>query len=63
LTLIVLEELVEKGIKHLLYCDDGLFHSKKNCDFLKIAQETLDKHNIGANFNQNKSKPIKVDGV
>ncbi len=63
ITLIVLEELESKGIKHLLYADDGLFYSEKQADFLSEAQEILDKHGIGAYFNKSKSKPIKSDNI
>jgi hypothetical protein len=56
LTLIVLEELESKGIKHTLFADDGLFYSNLPHDFLVIAQELLDRHGIGAYFNEGKSK-------
>jgi hypothetical protein len=63
LTLIVLEDLESKGIKHILFADDGLFHSDKEQDFLKIAQELLDEHGIGAYFSPEKSKSVKSDGL
>jgi hypothetical protein len=63
LTLIVLDELAEKGIKHILYCDDGLFYSNKPHDFLGVAQSVLDRHGIGAFFNRKKSYAIKEAGV
>jgi hypothetical protein len=63
LTLVVLEELESKGIKHILFADDGLFHSNEEHDFLKIAQDLLDGYGIGAYFSPSKSKSIKHDGV
>jgi hypothetical protein len=63
LTLIVLEDLESKGIKHILYCDDGLFYSSGDYNFLKIAQELLDRHGIGANFNLDKCSIVKDNYV
>jgi hypothetical protein len=63
ITLIVLEELEKKGISHVLYADDGLFHSDTDQDFLKEAQDVLDKHGVGAFFNLKKSKSIKENGI
>jgi hypothetical protein len=62
LTLVVLEDLEKQGIKHLLYADDGLFYSDENHDFLKIAQDLLDKYNIGAHFSLKKCSKVKEDG-
>jgi hypothetical protein len=58
-TLIVLDELEKKGIKHLLFADDGLFYSNIPINFLAVAQECLDKHGIGAFFNLDKSHRVK----
>ncbi|HYT42846.1 MAG TPA: reverse transcriptase domain-containing protein [Methylomirabilota bacterium] len=63
MTLIVLDELESKGIKHILYCDDGLLYSDEEKDFMAIAQETLDKYNIGAYFSPEKSKFVKNNDV
>jgi hypothetical protein len=63
LTLIVLDELEAKGIKNVLFADDGLFYSNLDLDFLKIAQELLDSHGIGARFNMSKSISIKANGI
>jgi hypothetical protein len=62
-TLVVLEELYAKFIKNVMYCDDGLFYSNKKIDFLKEAQEVLDKHGVGAYFNTTKSISLKEDGI
>jgi len=62
MTLVVLEDLESKGIKHLLYCDDGLFYSDEEHDFAKIAQEKLDEHGIGAHFNLSKTGVVKANG-
>ncbi len=63
LTLIVLDELEEKGIKYILYCDDGLLYTEEDVDALSIAQEILDRHNIGAYFAMDKCKWLKKDDV
>jgi hypothetical protein len=63
LTLIVLDELEEHEIKYILYCDDGLMYSEHYKDFMAIAQNILDKHNIGATFAVSKSKWIKREEV
>jgi hypothetical protein len=63
LTLIVLDELETKGIKNVLYADDGLFYSNAPHKFLETAQELLDNHGIGARFNMSKSVSIKEDGI
>jgi hypothetical protein len=63
MTLIVLEELEEKLISHILYADDGLFYSDEKHDFLEEAQSILDKHGIGAYFNVGKCKSVKEDGI
>jgi hypothetical protein len=60
---IVLDEIKSKGIHNILYCDDGLFYSDENKDFMGIAQEVLDKHGVGAYFNLNKSRLIKENGT
>ncbi|HYT41843.1 MAG TPA: reverse transcriptase domain-containing protein [Methylomirabilota bacterium] len=62
LTLIVLDELKEKGINHVIYCDDGIFYSDEPIDFIEEAQSLLDKNGIGAYFSLPKSKWIKKDG-
>ncbi|HYT41480.1 MAG TPA: reverse transcriptase domain-containing protein [Methylomirabilota bacterium] len=62
ITLIVLDELADKGIKYVIYCDDGIFYSDKQIDFLKEAQAVLDKYGIGAYFNTHKSRSVKEDG-
>jgi hypothetical protein len=62
ISLIVLDELTKKGIKYVMYADDGIFYSDKDIDFLKEAQPVLDKHGIGAYFNMKKSRPVKHDG-
>jgi hypothetical protein len=62
ISLIVLDELIDKGIKYVMYADDGIFYSDSDIDFLKEAQEVLDKHGIGAYFNLKKSRSIKHDG-
>jgi hypothetical protein len=58
-TLIVLEELEELGISHILYADDGLFYSNDEKDFLVSAKRVLDKHGVGARFHLGKSLSIK----
>jgi hypothetical protein len=63
LTLIVLDELSEHDIKYILFCDDGLFYSDVDIDFMKVAQEILDRNRIGAYFAESKSKWIKKDGM
>jgi hypothetical protein len=63
LTLIVLEDLEKQDIFHILYADDGLFYSDHKVDYLKVAQDVLDKHGIGAYFNLKKSKSVKENGV
>jgi hypothetical protein len=61
LTLIVLDELEAHGIKYILYCDDGLFYSDTEKDALSIAQEILDRHNIGAHFATEKCSWVKKE--
>jgi hypothetical protein len=63
LVLIVLDELEEHDINYILYCDDGLMYSEKNLDFMAIAQEILDRNEIGALFAKAKSKWIRQDGT
>ncbi len=55
-------ELKEKGINHVIYCDDGIFYSDEPIDFIEEAQSLLDKNGIGAYFSLPKSKWIKKDG-
>jgi hypothetical protein len=62
LPLIVLDDLEEVGIKHVLYCDDGIFYSDTDIEHLSIAQAYLNKHNIGAFFNYKKSFKVKHNG-
>lgn len=63
LPLIVLDELKHRGVENLSYADDGLFYSDTKLDFTKLAQDTLDKWDVGAFFNLDKCKSVKEDGV
>jgi hypothetical protein len=63
ITLKVLEELDNKGIGQVLFADDGLFYSEEDKNFLEEAQAILDKHRVGAFFNESKCKTIKKDGI
>ena len=56
LTLIVLDELEDYDIKYILYCDDGLMYSDKPLDLMEIAQDILDRNEIGAVFSVPKCK-------
>ena len=62
MTLVVLEDLESRGIKHVLYADDGLFYSNEEVDYLKVAQELLDHYGVGAIFNMSKSVSVKENG-
>jgi hypothetical protein len=63
ISLVALDELKDKGIKYVLYADDGLFYSNEPQNFLDEAQKVLDKHGIGAYFNKAKCKSVKENGV
>lgn len=62
LPLLVLEELKELGIHNIFYADDGIFYSDIEIDFVKVAQELLDRRGIGAVFSLPKCKWIKKNG-
>jgi hypothetical protein len=44
-----------------LYCDDGLLYTEEDVDALSVAQEILDRHNIGAYFATEKCRWVKKD--
>lgn len=51
------------GMHTIEYCDDGLFYSNTDIDFLSRAQEKLDYEGIGCYFSPGKCRWIKRDNV
>jgi hypothetical protein len=62
--LIVLDEMEKVGISSLIYADDGLFYGDvAEEEYSKLAQNLLDKYNVGAKICPEKSRWVKKDNL
>nr|YP_009722330.1 hypothetical protein [Morchella importuna]QGN66732.1 hypothetical protein [Morchella importuna] len=63
LPLLCLEKLEEKGLKILMYADDGIIYGDERENYHRLAEELLHENNTGATLSTEKSEWVKINGV